>query len=106
MQKLPPSIRVGARNEFDMTKVVLMVLACKASVKHSTQDSKRPEISILPRAQRQIGLGISALSTFEGLDSSDIWMVSKSQTRDMLRDMRPKRNNCAVNQQNIYLMSI
>lgn len=29
MQQLPPGIRVGARNEFDMTKVVLMVPACK-----------------------------------------------------------------------------
>lgn len=70
MQQLPPSIRVGARNGFDMTKVVPMVLACKAPVKHLTPDSKEPELGILPKGQRQIGLGITALSAFEGLDSS------------------------------------
>lgn len=77
MQQLLPSIYVGARNEFDMTNVVPRVLACKASVKQLMQASKRPEIGILPRAQRPIGLGILALSSFEGLDSSEFWKVSR-----------------------------
>lgn len=60
-----------------MTNVVPRVLACKAAVKKLMQASKRPEIGILPRAQRQIGLGILALSSFEGLDSSEFWMASR-----------------------------